>query len=52
MSSRRGRFSGSAGEVAQRTEITPRQTAIFRAAEVAKPPRFFGLAPDESAESA
>jgi len=35
-----GRFAGPAGEVAQRTEITPRQTAIFKAAGVAEPPRY------------
>jgi len=39
-----GRFSGSAGEVAQRTEITPRQTAIFKAAGVAEPPRYVRVA--------
>ena len=35
-----GRFAGPAGEVSQRTEITPRQTAIFKAAGVAEPPRY------------
>ena len=35
-----GRFAGPAGEVAQRTEITARQAAIFKTAEVAEPPRY------------
>lgn len=39
-----GRFAGPAGEVAQRTEITPRQTAIFKAAGVAEPPRYVRVA--------
>ncbi len=39
-----GRFSGSAGEVSQRTEITPRQTAIFTAAGVVEPPRYVRVA--------
>ena len=37
------RFSGPAGEVAQRTEITPRQAAIFKAVDVAEPPRYAEL---------
>ncbi|MBA3876393.1 MAG: hypothetical protein C0498_05565 [Anaerolinea sp.] len=40
-----GRFSGPSGEVRQRTEITARQAAIFKALAVAEPPRFFELAP-------
>ena len=40
-----GRFAGPAGEVAQRTEITPRQAAIFKAFAVAEPPRYVALAP-------
>jgi hypothetical protein len=39
-----GRFSGTAGEVAQRTEITSRQAAIFRSAEVPEPPRYVHVA--------
>ena len=39
-----GRFVGPAGEVAQRTEITPRQAAIFKAANVAEPPRYVAVA--------
>ena len=35
-----GRFSGPAGEVAQRTELTSRQAAIFKALDVAEPPRY------------
>ena len=44
-----GRFSGSAGEVSQRTEITTRQTAILRAAEVAEPPRYVRVATPQAA---
>jgi hypothetical protein len=38
-----GRFDGSAGEVAQRTELTARQTAIFKALDVPEPPRYVRL---------
>ena len=44
-----GRFRGPAGEVRQRTEITGRQAAIFKALAVAEPPRFFDLARGEAA---
>jgi len=47
-----GRFSGPTGEVAQRTELTSRQVAIFTALAVAEPPRFFDLAPAQIAASA
>ncbi len=47
-----GRFDGSAGKVAQRTELTARQTAIFKALGVPEPPRIFGLAPAEAAVTA
>lgn len=47
-----GHFTGSAGEVHQRTEITPRQAAIFKALAVAEPPRFFELAPVTAAATA
>jgi len=47
-----GRFDGSAGEVVQRTELTARQTAIFKALGVPEPPRIFGLAPAEAAVTA
>ena len=47
-----GRFSGSAGEIAQRTEITARQAAIFKALAVAEPPRFFDLVPAQDAATA
>jgi hypothetical protein len=47
-----GRFSGSAGEVSQRTEITARQAAILKALGVAEPPRFFDLAPAQVAATA
>ncbi len=47
-----GRFSGPTGEVAQRTEITPRQAAIFKALGVTEPPRFFELAPAQAARTA
>jgi len=39
-----GRFSGPAGEIAQRTEITSRQAAILRALDVAEPPRYVRVA--------
>jgi len=47
-----GRFGGPAGDVRQRTETTTRQAAIFTAAGVAEPPRFFGLAPAEPTPTA
>jgi len=47
-----GRFAGPSGEVAQRTELTPRQAAILKAVDVAEPPRFFGLALAASAATA
>lgn len=40
-----GRFAGAAGEVRQRTELTARQKALFKALQVAEPPRLFELAP-------
>jgi len=46
------RFSGPAGDVLQRTEITARQAAIFKALAVPEPPRIFGLAPAEAAATA
>lgn len=47
-----GRFAGSTGEVAQRTELTARQAAILKALAVGEPPRFFALAPAPVAASA
>ena len=47
-----GQFTGSAGEVHQRTELTARQVAIFKALDVAEPPRFFGLVPTQAAATA
>lgn len=47
-----GRFVGPAGEVAQRTEITPRQAAIFKAADVAEPPRYVRVATPQAAPAA
>ena len=47
-----GRFSGPTGEVAQRTELTPRQAATFKALSVPEPPRFFELAPVAAAATA
>jgi hypothetical protein len=47
-----GRFTGSAGEVHQRTELTAGQAAIFKALEVAEPPRFLGLTPTQVAATA
>ncbi len=46
-----GRFGGPAGEIAQRTETTARQAAIFKALAVAEPPRFLHLAPAAPAAS-
>ncbi|MGH3421089.1 MAG: IS1634 family transposase, partial [Streptosporangiaceae bacterium] len=40
-----GRFQGPAGRIAQRTETTARQGAIFRALQVEEPPRLFALDP-------
>ena len=37
------RFSGPAGDVLQRTEITARQAAIFKALAVPEPPRYAEL---------
>ena len=47
-----GRFVGPAGEVSQRTEITPRQAAIFKAADVAEPPRYVRVATPQAAPAA
>jgi len=47
-----GRFVGPAGEVAQRTELTSRQVAIFRAAEVAEPPRYVRVATPQASAAA
>jgi hypothetical protein len=38
-----GTFLGAAGEVQQRTEITPRQAEILRALHLPEPPRFLNL---------
>jgi len=38
-----GRFQGPAGRVAQRTETTARQAAIFQALQVKEPPRLFEI---------
>jgi len=46
-----GRFVGSAGEVAQRTEITARQAAIFKAANVTEPPRYVRVATPQAASA-
>ena len=46
-----GRFTGSAGEVHQRTEITARQGAIFKALDVTEPPRFPQLTASASASA-
>ena len=40
-----GQFTGTAGTVAQRTDITSRQQAILRALDVDAPPRFLDVAP-------
>jgi len=38
------RFSGPAGDVLQRTELTARQAAIFKALDVPEPPRYVRVA--------
>jgi hypothetical protein len=40
-----GQFTGAAGTVQQRTDITSRQHAILRALDVDAPPRFLDVAP-------
>jgi transposase len=40
-----GQFTGTAGTVQQRTDITSRQQAILRALDVDAPPRFLDVAP-------
>jgi hypothetical protein len=47
-----GRFVGPAGEIAQRTEISPRQAAIFKAADVAEPPRYVRVATPQAGSAA
>ncbi len=43
-----GSFSGPAGTVSQRTELTVRQKDILRAVGAKEPPRFLGIAPAEA----
>lgn len=40
-----GEFSGTAGQVRQRTETTPAQEQIFKALAVKEPPRLFSVKP-------
>src|SRR5450759_3209291 len=47
-----GRFVGPAGEIAQRTELTPRLAAIFKAADAAEPPRDVRVATPQAASAA
>lgn len=47
-----GRFSGTAGEVLQRTEVTPRQAALLRALSLPEPPRIIGITPVPTARTA
>ncbi len=42
-----GEFHGNAGRVQQRTELTVDQREILRALQVAEPPRFLHLTPDQ-----
>jgi transposase len=44
-----GEFSGSAGQVRQRTEITTAQAEILRTLEVEEPPRFLDIEPAAAA---
>jgi hypothetical protein len=46
------RLDGPAGEVLQRTETTPGQTAILKALSLPEPPRILGLAPTPAARTA
>lgn len=47
-----GRFSGTAGEVLQRTEVTPRQAALLKALSLPEPPRIVGITPGPAARTA
>ena len=47
-----GRFSGTAGEVLQRTEVTPRQAAFLKALSLPEPPRIVGITPVPAARTA
>jgi transposase len=47
-----GRFSGPAGEVLQRTDITPRQASILKALSLPEPPRIVGITPVPAAATA
>lgn len=44
-----GFFSGPAGKLTQRTEITAAQKAIFKALRLPEPPRFLGITPANGA---
>ena len=47
-----GRFRGTAGEVLQRTEITPRQASMLKALALPEPPRILGITPVPAARTA
>ena len=47
-----GRFSGPAGEVLQRTEVTPRQASMLKALSLPEPPRILGITPILAAATA
>ena len=40
-----GEFSGPAGKVLQRTEMTPQQKEIFAALKIKEPPKFYDITP-------
>jgi hypothetical protein len=47
-----GEFTGPAGHVIQRTETSPRQAAIFRALDIAQPPRIHHIDTAEGRDTA
>lgn len=46
------RLDGPAGEVLQRTEVTPRQAAMLKALSIPEPPRILGITPTPAARTA
>jgi hypothetical protein len=45
-------LEGPAGEVLQRTEVTPRQATLLRALSLPEPPRIVGITPTPAAATA
>jgi transposase len=46
------RLDGPAGEVLQRTEVTPRQASMLKALSLPEPPRILGITPTIAAQTA